>query len=155
MFHVKQNFVLAPQIYHCCGIVMYPCPTSLFVLLLMLLFLFLWHFSREFFRSILLTLTVKFLPTNFFWYHLPPPLILFLLYLDVSRAWLYLKIKKPKLKQSSSSQLLLKDFPKFFSECAMFIRDRRNTNLQFVILLIIKKLPPITIHLHNFLVFFL
>ena len=38
-------------------------------------------------------------------------------------------VKKPKLKHSSSSQLLSKDFPKLFSECAMFIRDRRNTNL--------------------------
>ena len=100
-------------------------------------------------------------------------------------------VKNPKLKHSSSSQLLFKDFPKIFSECAMFIRDRRNTNLtknivmaapatmnstldnagvldpllkfifknwdviQFIILLIIKKLPPITIHFHNFLVFFL
>ena len=36
-------------------------------------------------------------------------------------------IKKPKLKHSSSSQLLFKDFPKLFSECAMSIRDRRNT----------------------------
>ena len=78
-----------------------------------------------------------------------------------------------------------------FSECAMFIRDRRNTNLtknimmaatvtmnttlgnaevldqllififknwdvtQFIILLIIKQLPPIIIHLQNFLVFLL
>ena len=33
-----------------------------------------------------------------------------------------------KLKHSSSSQLLFKDFTKLFSECAMFIRDRRNTN---------------------------
>ena len=99
-------------------------------------------------------------------------------------------VKKPKPKHSSSSQLLFKGFPKIFSECAMFIRDRRNTNLtknivmaapvtmnstldnagvldpllkfifknwdvtQFIILLIIKKLPPITIHFHNFLVFF-
>ena len=38
-------------------------------------------------------------------------------------------VKNPKLKHSSSSQLLFKDFPKIFSECAMFIRDRRNTNL--------------------------
>ena len=38
-------------------------------------------------------------------------------------------IKKPKLKYSSSLQLLFKDFPKFFSECSMFIRNRRNTNL--------------------------
>ena len=38
-------------------------------------------------------------------------------------------VKKPKVKHSSSSQLLFKDFPKLFSECAMFIRDRRNTNL--------------------------
>ena len=100
-------------------------------------------------------------------------------------------VKKPKLKHSSSSELLSKDFPKLFNKCAMFIRDRRNTNLtkknmmtapvtmnstldnagvldlllkfifknwdvtQFIILLIIKKLPPITIHFHNFLVFFL
>ena len=99
-------------------------------------------------------------------------------------------VKKSKLKHSSSSQLLFKDFPKLFSEYTMFIRDRRNTNLtknimmaapvtmnstldnagvldpllkfifknwdvtQFIILLIIKKLPPITIHFHNFLVFF-
>ena len=99
-------------------------------------------------------------------------------------------VKKPKLKHSSS-QLLSKDFPKLFSECAMFIRDRRNTNLtknimmaapvtmnstldnagvldpllkfifknwdvtQFIILLIIKKLPPITIHFYNSPVFFL
>ena len=82
---------------------------------------------------------------------------------------------------------IFKDFPKIFSECAMFIRDRRNTSLtknivtaapvtmnstldnaevldpllkfmfkswdvtQFIILLIIKKLPPITIYFHNFL----
>ena len=99
-------------------------------------------------------------------------------------------VKKPKLKHSSFSQLLSKNLPKLFSECAMFIRDRRKTNLtknmmavpvtiksildnagvldpllkfifknwdvtQFIILLIIKKLPPITIHFHNFLVFFL
>ena len=38
-------------------------------------------------------------------------------------------VKKPKVKHSFSSQLLFKDFPKLFSECAMFIRDRRNTNL--------------------------
>ena len=38
-------------------------------------------------------------------------------------------VKKPKLKHSSSSQLLAEDFPKLFSECAVFIRDRRNTNL--------------------------
>ena len=38
-------------------------------------------------------------------------------------------VKNPKLKHSSSSQLLFKDFSKLFSECAMFIRDRRNTNL--------------------------
>ena len=38
-------------------------------------------------------------------------------------------VKKPKLKCGSSSQLLFKDFPKRFSECVMFIRDRRNTNL--------------------------
>ena len=38
-------------------------------------------------------------------------------------------VKKPKLKHSSSSQLLFKDFPKLFSECAMFIRDGRNTKL--------------------------
>ena len=99
-------------------------------------------------------------------------------------------VKKPKLKHSSSSQLLSKDFPKLFSECAMFIRDRRNTNLtknimmaapvtmnstldnaraldpllkfifknwdviQFIVLLIIKKLPRIIIHFHNFLVFY-
>ena len=97
-------------------------------------------------------------------------------------------VKKPKLKHISSSQLHFKDFPKLFSECAMFIRDRRNTNLtknivmaapvtmnstldnagvldpllkfknwdvtQFIILLIIKKLPQMTIHFHNFLVFF-
>ena len=86
---------------------------------------------------------------------------------------------------------IFKDFPKIFSECAMFIRDRRSTNLtknivtaapvsmnstldnaevldpllkfifknwdvtQFIILLIIKKLPPITIPFHNFLVFLL
>ena len=86
---------------------------------------------------------------------------------------------------------IFKNFPKIFSECAMFIRGRRSTNLteiivtaapvtmnstldntelldpllklifknwnvtQFIILLIIKKLPPITIHFHNFLVFFL
>ena len=98
-------------------------------------------------------------------------------------------VKKPKLKNSSSSQLLSKDFPKLFSECAMFIRDRRNTNLtknivmaapvtmnstldnagvldpllkfifknwditQFIILLILKKLPPIIIYFYNFLVF--
>ena len=113
------------------------------------------------------------------------------IWLDVCRAWLYLKIKKPELKHSSSSQLLFKDFQKSFSKYAMFIRNRRNTNLtknivmaapvtmnstldnagvldplmkfifknrdvtQFIILLIIKKLPPITIHFHNFLVFFL
>ena len=82
-------------------------------------------------------------------------------------------------------------FSKIFSECAMFIRDRRNTSLtkniimaapitmnstldnagildpllkfifkncdvtQFIILLIIKKLPPIIIHFRNFLVFLL
>ena len=99
-------------------------------------------------------------------------------------------VKKPKLKHSSSSQLLSKDFPKLFSECAVFIRDRRNTNLtknimmaapvtmnstldnaraldpllkfifknwdviQFIVLLIIKKLPRIIIHFHNFLVFY-
>ena len=39
-------------------------------------------------------------------------------------------VKKPKLKHGSSSQLLFKDFPKLFSECVMFIRDRRNTNLK-------------------------
>ena len=38
-------------------------------------------------------------------------------------------VKKLKLKHSSFSQLLSKDFPKLFSECAMFTRDRRNTNL--------------------------
>ena len=38
-------------------------------------------------------------------------------------------VKKPKLKHSSSSELLSKDFPKLFNKCAMFIRDRRNTNL--------------------------
>ena len=38
-------------------------------------------------------------------------------------------VKKPKLKHSSSLQLLSKDFPKLFSECAMFIRERRNTKL--------------------------
>ena len=96
-------------------------------------------------------------------------------------------IKKPKLKHSSSSQLLFKDFPKLFSECAMSIRDRRNTKnimmaapvtmnstldnagvldpllkfifknwdvIQFIILLIIKKLSRIIIHFHNFLVFY-
>ena len=98
-------------------------------------------------------------------------------------------VKKPKVKHSSSSQLLFKDFPKLFSECAMFIRERRNTNLtknfmmaapvtinsnldnagvldlllkfifkncdvtQFIILLIIKTLPPTIIYFHNFLVF--
>ena len=36
---------------------------------------------------------------------------------------------KPKLKHSSSSQLLFKGLPKLFSECAMFIRDRKNTSL--------------------------
>ena len=100
-------------------------------------------------------------------------------------------VKKPLLKHSSCSQLLSKDFPKLFSECAMFIKDRRNTNLtkniimvapvrmistldnagvldpllkfifknwdltQFIILLILKKLAPIIIHFHNFLVFLL
>ena len=100
-------------------------------------------------------------------------------------------VKKPKVKHSSSSQVLSKDFPKLFSECAMFIRDRRNTNLtknivmaapvtmnstldnagvldpllkfifknwdvtQFIILLILKKIPPIIIHFYNFLVFWL
>ena len=75
-------------------------------------------------------------------------------------------VKKPKLKHSSSLQLLSKDFPKLFSECAMFIRERRNTKLtknitldnagvldpllkfifknwdvtQFIILLILKKI---------------
>ena len=34
-----------------------------------------------------------------------------------------------KKKHSSFSQLLSKDFPKLLSECAMFIGDRRNTNL--------------------------
>ena len=96
-------------------------------------------------------------------------------------------IKKPNLKHSSSSQLLFKDFPKLFSECAMSIRDRRNTKnimmaapvtmnstldnaraldpllkfifknwdvIQFIVLLIIKKLPRIIIHFHNFLVFY-
>ena len=84
---------------------------------------------------------------------------------------------------------IFKDFPKIFSECAIFIRDRRNTKLaknivavapvsmnstldnaevldpllkfmfkkwdvtQFIILRIIKKSPPITIHFYNFLVF--
>ena len=38
-------------------------------------------------------------------------------------------VKKLKLKHSSSSQFLFKYFPKLFSECAMFIGDRRNTNL--------------------------
>ena len=38
-------------------------------------------------------------------------------------------VKKSKLKHSSSSQLLFKDFPKVFSECTRFIRQRRNTNL--------------------------
>ena len=38
-------------------------------------------------------------------------------------------VKKSKLKHSSSSKLLFKDFPKLFNECAMLIRDRRNTNL--------------------------
>ena len=38
-------------------------------------------------------------------------------------------VKKPKLKHSSFSQLLSKNLPKLFSECAMFIRDRSNTNL--------------------------
>ena len=36
-------------------------------------------------------------------------------------------VKKPKLKLSSSSQLLFKDFSKLFSECAMFIRDTNLT----------------------------
>ena len=94
-------------------------------------------------------------------------------------------VKKPKLKLSSSSQLLFKDFWKLFSECAMFIRDTNLTKnivmavpvtmnstldnagfldpllkfiftnwdvIQFIILLIIKKLPPITVHFHNVLV---
>ena len=34
-----------------------------------------------------------------------------------------------KKKHSSFSQLVFKDFPKLLSECAMFIGDRRNTNL--------------------------
>ena len=37
--------------------------------------------------------------------------------------------EKSKLKDSSSSQLFFKDFSKLLNEFAMFIRDRRNTNL--------------------------
>ena len=36
---------------------------------------------------------------------------------------------KPKLKRSSSLQLLFIDFPKMFSKCVMFIRERRNTDV--------------------------
>ena len=122
--------MLDPEIYHCCGIIMSPCPTSLFIFLLMLIFLFLWCFPRDFSRWILLTLTV-----NSFLRISSDIICLFhsssssCIWLDVCRAWLYLKVKKPKLKDSSFSQLLYKDFPKRFSECTMFIRDRRNTNL--------------------------
>ena len=122
MFHVKQNFVLAPEIYHCCGIVMSPCPSSLFIFLLMFVFLFLWHFPRHFFRWILMTLTVKFLPMNLFGYHLPPPLILFLLYLtrcphglSVSKNW----------KAQTKTQFFFKGhFSKIFQNFST-----RNTNL--------------------------
>ena len=128
MFQVKQNFVLAPKIYPCRGIVMSPFPTSPFIFILMLIF-----FSCDTF----LETTSKFqvwLP-NFF---LPISSdIIFLLHsssfssiwLNVCIAWLYLKLKKPKLKHSSSSQLLFIDFPNIFSKCVMFIRDRRNTDL--------------------------